>query len=92
MGSSNCTTSYIIIICYFCSLAGAQTGNWNSSIEFLVAALFCFMVFVEMKASFLITIKNKVEVKMSTILKTMAAGSAYMGRFNRSQLFFVPET
>jgi hypothetical protein len=50
------------------------------------------MVFVELKASFLITIKNKVEVKMSTILKTMAAGSAYMGRFNRSQLFFVPET
>lgn len=29
---------------------------------------------------------------MSTILQAMAAGSAYMGRFNRCQLFFVPET
>lgn len=49
------------------------------------------MVFVELKASLLITVKDKVEVKMTTILKTMAAGSAYMGRFNRSQLFFIPE-
>lgn len=81
-----------MVIYIFCSLAGAQTSNWNSLIGFLVAALCCLMVFVELKASFLITIKNKVEVKMSTILKTMAAGSAYMGRFNRSQLFFVPGT
>jgi uncharacterized membrane protein len=49
------------------------------------------MVLVEIKASFLITMKNKVEVKMSTILKTMAAGSAYMGRFNRCQTFIVPD-
>jgi hypothetical protein len=49
------------------------------------------MVVVEMKARFLITIKSKVEVKMSTILKAMAAGSAYMGRFNRCQRFLIPE-
>jgi len=59
-------------------------SNWNAPIEFLVAAICCFVVVVEMKVRFLITIKNNLEVKMSTILEAVVAGSAYMGRFNRN--------